>query len=537
MRTAIWLALASSLYAQTPAASSTAPPPQKPGVPGVQYPMAKLIPDAEYPIDGNPDWLAAGEDPSGKPMVWTNSRPTDFVFRMDPLTNRTVAKVPVKKPCSGLAVALGALWAPNCEDGTVHRIDGATNTTVAIIQARPSNNEGGIAFGAGSLWLPIAPGDTLARIDPATNSVSHRIKIQGGSHTAVFGYGLVWVTSTDHHLVSAVHPATNKVIAEIPTGAAPRFLAAGEGFVWTLNQTDGSVSKIDPNLMKTVATIAVGVPGPGGDIAAGEGAVWVTHRTIPVSRIDPTTLKVTAQFIGSGGDAIRVLMGSVWLANGRWGNVWRFQPGKVTMAAPPAWTEFAQAADLDGDGKPDLLVEELDVWHPGQPVVIRARALNAAIGQAFTLKASLNGKASELPMKLQNGDWVATYEASTPRWIHYSVCVTGKAACSPETVAASPTTTPAFALKKSAFVPAAFMAPGPPTVGDYVWHPLAPAILGPDYQFLVDAGRTASSISKLEDYGELKRHLWEFRNASAFSWGDSVARSASRGRLRLYQSE
>src|SRR5205814_7534857 len=34
-------------------------------------------------------------------------------------------------------------------------------------------------------------------------------------------------------------------------------------------------------------------------------------------------------FEGPGGDAIRVGHGSVWLSNGRWGNVWRFLPSKV----------------------------------------------------------------------------------------------------------------------------------------------------------------------------------------------------------------
>ena len=50
-------------------------------------------------------------------------------------------------------------------------------------------------------------------------------------------------------------------------------MAVGEGFVWTLNQTRGTISKIDPVTKKVVATIEAGVPGTGGDIAAGEGAV------------------------------------------------------------------------------------------------------------------------------------------------------------------------------------------------------------------------------------------------------------------------
>jgi len=511
------LSIAVLLSAQQPSAD---PPPQKPGVAGVpKYRTATIIPDAEYPIAGNPDWLASGEDAAGAPMAWTNSRPTDFVFRMDPLTNKTVASVAVKKPCSGLVVALGALWAPSCEDGVVHRIDGVTNKTVAKIAAVPSNNEGGIAYGAGSVWLPIAPGDTLARIDPATNSIAARIKIAGGSHTAVFGYGLVWVSSTDHHLVSVIHPATNRVIAEIPTGKAPRFMAIGEGHVWTLNQTDGSVSKIHPLAKTVVATIPVGVPGPGGDIAAGEGSVWVTQRTMPVSRIDPTSNQVTAHFYGPGGDAIRVMMGSVWLSNGRWGNVWRFHPGKIDAAAPVSWTSQGKPADLDGDGEPDLLVEDVVVWHPTEPVLFRAKGLGSSLTGPLVLKVSLNGKVSEIPMTQDRGEWVAKFQGDSPRWIHYSVCLSGKSVCSPDLVTASPTTSKAFAKRTKLFVPDSFLAPRPPDVPGFVWHALEPAILEQDYQFLLDAGRTAKSIAKSEDYGELKRHQWEVQNGSAFAYG------------------
>jgi DNA-binding beta-propeller fold protein YncE len=82
-------------------------------------------------------------------------------------------------------------------------------------------------------------------------------------------------------------------------------------------------------LNKVVATIEVGVPGPGGEISAGGGSVWVTAFQIPISRIDPETNKVTHQFAGPGGDAIRYAHGSVWLSNLREQNVWRILPSLI----------------------------------------------------------------------------------------------------------------------------------------------------------------------------------------------------------------
>src|SRR6266446_2096903 len=330
-------------------------PAQKPGVPGVQAPMSFLIPDAQYNIEANgvkggPDWLAVTED-----SVWTNSKGTDMIFRMDPKSDQILAAVPVKKPCSGFAVAAGTLWSPSCEEHVIYRIDLKTNEVLAKVPVGPANTEGGIAFGAGSAWMPSDPKGVVSRIDPASNKVVAEISVPPDSFTAVYGYNLVWVSSTAKSVVSVIHPVTNNVIAEIAVDKNPRFMAAGEGFVWTLNQGTGTVTKIDPRTRKVVATIDVGVPGTGGDIATGEGALWVTQKTIPVTRIDPASNKVTAQLAGPGGDAMRVGHGYVWLSNGREGTVWRFLPAKAIAAAPHSWTEDAQQADLNGDHKPDVL--------------------------------------------------------------------------------------------------------------------------------------------------------------------------------------
>jgi YVTN family beta-propeller protein len=126
-----------------------------------------------------------------------------------------------------------------------------------------------------------------------------------------------------------VDPTTNLVVETIAVGKQPRFLAVGEGGVWTLNQGDGSVTRVDPKTNKVAATIEAGVPGPGGDIAAGEGSVWVTSFGFPISRIDPETNKVVQQFVGDGGDALRVGLGSVWLSNLRQHNVWRLDPKRI----------------------------------------------------------------------------------------------------------------------------------------------------------------------------------------------------------------
>jgi len=69
-------------------------------------------------------------------------------------------------------------------------------------------------------------------------------------------------------------------------------------------------------------------------------------------------------------------------------------------------------------------------------------------------------------------------------------------------------------------VPSDFVAPGPPMLNGSRWNILEPAILDPDYQGLLDqVGRKGPvTITKPDDYGELKRHRWEFQHHTAFAY-------------------
>ncbi|HTW65402.1 MAG TPA: hypothetical protein VME17_12325 [Bryobacteraceae bacterium] len=298
-----------------------AAPADSPQLKAVQHPMSELRAMAKFSIPGSPDWVAIGDS------VWISNNPKSNISQLDPNTNQVGAVVTVaKKPCSGLAIAFDSVWVPICSDGTVERVDPKSKKIVATIPSGVANTEGGITAGAGSIWMPSDAAGMLSRIDPATNKVVSKIPIPEGSFTAVYYSGSVWITSTKKNLLTRVDAKTEKVIAKIPVGPAPRFLSAGLGGVWTLNQGDGSVTRVDPKTNTVAATIAVGVPGPGGDIAVGEGAVWVTAIGKPLSKIDAATNRVVTQYVGKGGDALRAGLGSLWLSNHEFHEVWRIDP-------------------------------------------------------------------------------------------------------------------------------------------------------------------------------------------------------------------
>lgn len=296
---------------------------------GIQAPMSLLKPEATFEVPGSPDWIVVGDS------VWVSNYPKNSVTKIDPKTNKVEAVVGVgKNPCAGLIIAFDSLWVPLCGDKAVVRVDPKSNKITATIPTTIGDSEGGIAAGADSIWLVTDKQGTLARIDPATNRIVAEIELPAGSYTPAFGEGSVWVTGTESGVVSRVNPATNLVIESIKVGPQPRFLAIGEGAVWVLNQGDGSVSKIDPKTNKVEKTIEVGVPGKGGDIAVGEGSVWVTSFEFPISRIDPAKNEVVQQFKGPGGDAIRAASGSIWLSCLAQHMEQRFDPKRIQATVP-----------------------------------------------------------------------------------------------------------------------------------------------------------------------------------------------------------
>jgi len=334
-----WIAVCSALFVLGHETNF----PKKTGVttPGVRLPMTQLKPLATFSVPGKPDWMAVDRH------LWVSNKPKGTVSELDPQTNSVLATVAVgKRPCSGLAAGFGSVWVPLCGERALVRLDAETGKITATIRTGVADPEGSIVTGAGSVWLMMDKRGTLGRFDPAANRLATEIRLPAGSYGMAFGPAgteALWVTGTDSDVVSRVDPRTNAVVQTIAVGKSPRFVAAGEGAVWTLNQGDGTVSRIDPTTNTVVATIAVGIPGIGGEIAAGEGSVWATSLEYPLSRIDPSTNRVVQQFVGAGGDSVRVGHGSVWLTHLYGGVVWRLDPRRMDATAAAAPIEYRES--------------------------------------------------------------------------------------------------------------------------------------------------------------------------------------------------
>jgi virginiamycin B lyase len=313
------LVVALSLRAGISTQSALTEPP-RPGVrtPGVRRLMSDLHPLATFTVEGHPDWMVVTDD-----AVWVTSSNVNHVIRLDVKSNQPTTIATVKEPCSGLAAGFGSIWVPSCGSHSLVRVDPATGRIQVEIPIAPADSEGGITIGAESVWMATDKKGVLARINPQTNKVAAEIGIPSGSFAPAFADGAVWITSTEHNLLTRVDPQSDKAVTSIPIGPQPRFLSVGAGSVWTLNQGDGTISRIDTRSNKVIATIQAGIPGTGGEIAFGEGAVWATVFQIPITRIDAATNTVVQQWVGTGGDSIRVGHGSVWLTDLAHGKIWR----------------------------------------------------------------------------------------------------------------------------------------------------------------------------------------------------------------------
>ena len=303
-----------------PVSSSTTPQPL------VVIPIADAA-ATTLTVDGFPDWLEIGFG-----SLWVSSPSMAAIQRIDLKTKQVVSKILIPTPCAAMTLGFDALWVANCSTSEIFRIDARTNEIVAKIKAPLATSESSISAGEGGVWLVSDYRGILTRIDPDTNKVVAEIKIKRESSAAIAGYGGVWVTNTGGYsskegTVQRIDPLTNSIVATITVGGHPRFLAVGEGAVWVLNQIEGTVSRIDPQTNQVVATIDSGVVGEGGDIAAGEGAVWVRGATVLLVVIDPATNQVTKRYGPSqGSGAVRAREGGVWISAHDVSRIWGLKP-------------------------------------------------------------------------------------------------------------------------------------------------------------------------------------------------------------------
>ena len=148
-----------------------------------------------------------------------------------------------------------------------------------------------------------ALGSGVAAIDPGTGRLASLTETETAPSNVAIGEGAIWVLNTEDTTISRIDPKTRKVVKRFEIGGVPSDIAAGAGALWVgkgggpENNGTVSVSRVDPSTYRVTRTVrlpdtasgsqwpTVGFPG----IAVGAGAVWAINPDQTISRIDPTT--------------------------------------------------------------------------------------------------------------------------------------------------------------------------------------------------------------------------------------------------------
>jgi YVTN family beta-propeller protein len=272
----------------------------------------------------------------------TSAATTGRAVRIDPGADRVAKTIAVGNDPSAIAAGSGSLWISNFDDGSVSKVDPATNrvqtltvngtpisiavsegvvfvvngppaNTLTLIKAAagnaydivplergPSLGSGILAADAGSVWLADKQTRKILKIDPA--GASPRIVARtalpytpsAGAEVngLAVGEGAVWVIgNTDDRRLWRLDPATGRIEAAIRLPIAPRRVAAGLGGVWITGEIEDVVLRLNPDTGHIAARIPAGRGASG--VAVGSGSVWVANSFDgTVSRIDPVTNRV-----------------------------------------------------------------------------------------------------------------------------------------------------------------------------------------------------------------------------------------------------
>jgi YVTN family beta-propeller protein len=257
------------------------------------------------------------------------------------------ATVAVGRGAGAPAVGAGSVWVPNTGDGTVSRIDVATNAVTSTIRYGPAGQTGDFydsaAFGHGAVWVASDEHALVARIDPATNQVVATIPVASRPAQITVTTDAVWVAHFLQPLATRIDPATNtKTERQIPN--APLTGAAGDGSsVWLLVNQPQTLVHLDSAAHEIAHADVTPTDRPTRSflaawwLAVGEGAVWVAHpNQNVVTRTDPASTAVTAKVPVTDGRIFGVAAGG--------GAVWAVTDEALVRIEPATNRAVAKAA-------------------------------------------------------------------------------------------------------------------------------------------------------------------------------------------------
>jgi streptogramin lyase len=266
----------------------------------------------------------------GDGSLWVGAHRSNYLWRIDPTTDKIVARINLGQAVCGPIAIIGTLvWTNYCDGSTQNlAVDSTTNQVVQSVKVQAMFAEGG-----GSVWGSDFSSTQLTRYDPTTYKPTGTVQVAGT--TAVASGQYLWVADTDanisyHNHLTEVDMTTGAIVKRITTLAIGNggSMDLVNGIMWMKGAYDDNLLRVD-----TATGVSTKVVIPhfstqtdfGDDsITDGMGSIWLKSSDTTISRLDATTgaLQATYPTDGSGGYVV-VGFGSVWSTNFDDDTVWR----------------------------------------------------------------------------------------------------------------------------------------------------------------------------------------------------------------------
>jgi hypothetical protein len=300
-----------------------APAGSKPGVAGLDRRVRDAVPTG---MASETDVAAASD------AVWVLNRsqpsPDAMLVRVDPATDRVVARIAVGPAAVRVAVGDGEVWvlrsSPSSSD--LVQVDPATNRVAKTVplgnSTRPTMASGEhLLVAGGAVWVMNQAG--ILRVDLGSGSVKTVMGPDrfGPLSGLAAADGSVWAVAG--MVVQQIRPEDGTIRWENApkelTPMIPSGLTAGAGALWVVGS--GFMARLDPGTHRVVATFRIGQRiGAGADLVAGDKRTVVAVDDKVLYLIDPAANRVRAQVRLPSAGAVSVGAGAIWVtdqANGR----------------------------------------------------------------------------------------------------------------------------------------------------------------------------------------------------------------------------
>jgi DNA-binding beta-propeller fold protein YncE len=262
------------------------------------------------------------------------------LYRIDPVSNRVVATIPVGTVVAApAAVALtgGAAWVPAGTSTTLWRVDLAAERVAGRVRLdRTLLGPVGVAARDGTVWVSCCafqhgpgPAGMLLAVDTRRNRVAARLPVADGPLAVTAGAGAVWV-ATARGGVLRIDPASNRVVGRVALAAGSRVeaITATAGAVWAVDTGDGHLLRLDPGSGRVGLAVPAPVPRGIGVGDAGAWAIVTNDRTL--ARVDERAGRLRARVpaeVVRDVRGIAVGPGALWVTTGN--QVVRLDPRRL----------------------------------------------------------------------------------------------------------------------------------------------------------------------------------------------------------------